>query len=126
MSKESSVTYTEKQNQLYALHYLKAKGYYFGRINVMAVHRKDGWGNWFYGKNPYTLKGMPDIMGFIYEKPNSMGYHYKDREPKMFAVEVKGSNGKLSPEQEKFAEHFEAVGGLFIVMRRPEDIESVL
>lgn len=122
MSKESAVVYTEKSNQLYALHYLKAKGYYFGRVSNVPTYDPRAK---CYRKNPYLFVGMPDLMGFIvYQRDGD-----RIMDSQMFAIEVKSSNekiSKLSPEQEKFKQYFERVGGMFITMRCPEDLEKLL
>jgi len=106
----------ESEIQRYCLRYLKAKGYYFGRVNVGGIKRGNVW-----CQNPYTLKGVPDIIGFYKRMSQKMMVSWN-----MFAIECKSDKGKLSPDQIKFKEHFEASGGLYIVARNPEDIEEIL
>ena len=73
---------------------------------------------------------MPDIIGFR-ENIRVWKNGFEDvmaypRGKIMFAIECKSSTGKLSPDQIKFKEYFEASGGLYIVARKAEDVEGVL
>ena len=95
--------------QLYCLRYLKAKGYYFGRVNTGGIKRGNVW-----CKNPYTMRGMCDIL--VFDEKNKI----------LVALEVKSSRGTLSTEQELFKKNWTTCGGKYIVVRDMGDIEKVL
>lgn len=110
----------------YCLRYLKAKGYYFGRVNTGGIKRGNVW-----CRNPYTLKGIPDIVGAV-NIDNYGGIISTKHMPlgrgitQMFGIECKSSVGKQSGEQIEFQRWFEASGGLYVIVRTQEDIKKVL
>lgn len=55
--------------------------------------------------------GDPDIIAY--------------RRPYLVAIEVKGTRGKLSPEQREFSEIFKQLGGIYVVARRLEDVSEL-
>lgn len=95
----------ERRLELVIIRYLALKGYYVGKTKVKA--------GWFHGrpiKDPYLLKGLPDLIAFGGE-PKTMSF-----------IEVKSLTGRLRPEQKVFFEHCLTCKITYIVARKLEDV----
>ncbi len=60
----------------------------------------------------YGTPGIADFMGVIRGRP--------------IAFELKGAKGVLRSTQRKFAKQFEAAGGVYVVVKKLEQIEEML
>jgi hypothetical protein len=136
---------TEAEVLKFCLNYLLTKGYfgqgneYGGRVNTMGTARIGANGRQFYTKNENLYKGLPDIMFFaMRDKLGEKEYlpyrggqtiirmgKYNNPHLVMVGVEVKSSVGKQSPAQIQFQKLLEASGGLYLLVSKPEDIESI-
>jgi len=87
--------------------YLAYRGYLFSRTNNVPTY--DTGRKAFRALPKYTRRGWPDICLL------SKGIFY--------AIEVKSSTGKLSPEQVELGKEIEANGGKYIVARSITDIQ---
>ena len=122
MNKESSVKLlklkeTDIQRQI--LQFLKYRNdvVLYGRINTAGTYdpirhcRR---------KNPYLLRGFPDIFGFIKPKHEET-YLYTP-----FYIECKTQGNKLSEAQMIFRKYAEESGAIYIVAYGLKEVESML
>lgn len=103
MSKDKA--YTASDLTKYAIKYLSMCGYNVWRQNQVKVP-----GRAFTGK-----KGLSDVIGFS----------VKNGHATFIAIEVKAAKDKMSEEQSLFQHEVEEAGGIFIVMRKPEDLDTL-
>ncbi|GHU72445.1 hypothetical protein FACS189450_10250 [Spirochaetia bacterium] len=89
------------------LRYLQLRGIYHWRNNTGAVRIRPGQFMSF-GK-----KGSSDILGIL---PDG----------KFLAVEVKAPDGRLSPEQRQFIQALRDFGGLAVVVKSWQDLDTAL
>lgn len=108
--------FTEAQIQKQVLEYLTLRGHFAFRVNTMGVPMWDG--KSFKGFRPSPMKGVADILG-VRGKP-ARGVPAGQA----FAIEVKDKKGKPSKEQVAFLEEVNRKGGLGIVARSIEDVQS--
>jgi Holliday junction resolvase len=64
------------------------------------------------GRGTNSLKGFPDIVGAA-------------AGGQLFAIEVKATRGRLSPEQERWLRLLEALGFVTLVARTLEDVQNL-
>lgn len=100
----------ENKTQLSIIKYLKAQGIYCWRNNTMGTYdRKLN----LYRSNPYTLKGVGDILGIL---PDG----------RFLSVECKSSTGKASADQLLFVKRCTALGGLCVVIHSLDELKPTI
>lgn len=102
---------TEKQIENQILFWLRAQGIYSWKNQSVGifdakkqVFRKS--------KNPWHINGVADILGVI--------------EGRFLSIEVKSKKGVHSDSQKTFAENVGKNGGIYILARSVEDVQSAL
>lgn len=85
-----------------AINYLKHKGFFVWRNNTVGVYDAQ---KKVYRANPYTLKGVPDVIGF------------RNADGLFVGVEIKIGADKLSVEQDEFLSKLQAAGGIGIAIK---------
>lgn len=102
---------TESQLEIAICHALKINRVFFWKNPTRGyfdlkrkVFRKD--------YNPYTKKGVPDIIAII--------------DGRFVGFEVKTKTGRLSPEQKEFQKECKKNGGLYFVIRSVDDVLALI
>ena len=102
----------EKDVQKAIMEYLELSGIFCWRNNTGATkyEGKDGKSRWVnYGKT-----GSSDILGVV--SPSG----------RLLAIEVKSPTGRVSAKQQEFLEEIDRNGGIAIIARSVEDVETAL
>jgi len=97
----------EKDIQIHILRYLRAMGAYAGKTKTMGVKRGR-----VFCFDPYTFRGFPDITCFY--------------NGKLYFIEVKGEQGRLSPEQTRFKLVCKDSNTTYIVARSVDDVARII
>ena len=105
MTKKALIKESDIQKAI--LQFLKAKNILHWRVNLGAVMHNIN-GKMIFRKNP--MRGFPDIAGVV--------------EGRMFAIEVKSLNGKMSEPQIEWKDKLESNGVKYIIATSVEDIEK--
>lgn len=94
---------------LQCLKYLDISGWYCGKVKVKGSFSKQG----HFIMDRYLMKGLPDAFAF----KNGI----------MLAIETKAGNNTLTPDQEKFKEHFHnpLSGRIYAVIRKLEELQEM-
>jgi len=95
--------YTASELTKYAIKYLTTQGFKCWRQNNLAWGQRKG----------TITPGIPDVLGF------------RKADAKFIGVEVKTKLDKMSEAQQQFKEELTRAGGIFIVMRQPEDLDTI-
>lgn len=82
--------------------YLSLRKYFFWRQSNTGIKRIDRHGREFWTASKYSRKGLPDI------------FLLKER---VYAIEVKTTIGRQSPEQKEFQQAWERHGGVYLLVR---------
>jgi hypothetical protein len=88
--------------------YLVLKGYLFSRTNNAPIYDKTRGA--FRALPKYTRKGWPDICLI--------------KSGKFYGIEVKSEVGRLSPEQEELGRDIILNGGMYVVARSIDDVQT--
>lgn len=88
------------------MQYLKYRNIKAWRNNTGAFLRGDRWVH-------FGIRGSPDIIGIL---PGG----------KFLGIEVKATRGKLSPDQERFMDDINRLGGVTFIARSVKDVERGL
>jgi len=91
--------------------YLDACGYFWWRQNNTGVQRIKN-GKRFWTSPKWAMPGVPDIFLMRSNGTGSI----------LYGIECKSKVGRLSPEQKRFQELFEANGGVYILARSVDDL----
>lgn len=103
---------TEAGIQKAILDYLRLKGHFAVRVNTQGVPMWNE-GKRLKGFRPSPMKGVADILGV-------------KKGGQFFAIEVKKSGGKPSPEQVHFLKEIESRGGIALVAYSLEEVTKIL
>lgn len=96
------------------LDYLRLRGHFCFRLNNIPATFIDRHGErQFRALSKYSMKGIPDIM--LIRKPTG----------RVYGIEVKTPEGKISPEQADFGRKLIETGGEYIVAREIDDLIKV-
>lgn len=111
----------ERDIQRACLDYLSLKGIVAWRSNQIPVPLKDGGFSRFAGR-----RGVSDILGIIPQTVRVVGYDEPQTFGNFLAVECKTPAGRLTKEQAEFLAEIERLGGIAIVARSVDELESKL
>jgi hypothetical protein len=102
----------EGEIQAAILDYLRLRGHFCFRVNQIPATFIDKHGARQFRKFPkYGMKGVPDIL--LIRKPTG----------RMYGIEVKAPNGKISPDQADFGRKLIECGGEYLVARSIDDVQ---
>jgi hypothetical protein len=104
----------ETDIQAAILDYLRLRGHFCFRLNNIPSTFVDRHGErQFRALSKYSIKGVPDIM--LVRKPTG----------RVFGIEVKTPDGKVSPEQADFGRKLIEAGGEYIIARSIDDVQRI-
>jgi hypothetical protein len=96
-----------------ALLYLRSRGHFAGKVNVIGTPLKNGG----FISSPDLMRGLPDIFSFA----------IKDSVMVMYGIELKCGKNKLTSHQETFKAHFHYPPyRIYLEIHSLEELEKII